>query len=55
MDKTKIATMHTIAQRNRKAAIVLAAVKGEALLTTAAYDGEVNPGRNEGMVRELIE
>jgi len=32
IDDARVTTMHTIATRDRKAAIVLAAVKGEALV-----------------------
>ena len=59
----KIATIHTIVLRDRKAAIVLTAVKGKALARrpdgrpgpAAACDGGATLGRDEGMVRALTE
>ena len=51
IDDAKIATMHTIVPRDRKAAIVLAAVKGEAL--TRRPDGRPGPPLRATAVRTL--
>jgi hypothetical protein len=51
IDAAKITTMHSIVPRDRKAAIVLAAVKGEAL--TRRPDGRPGPRLRATVARNL--